>query len=80
MSTNAVLLMHCPDQPGIIAVVTDFINVNGGNILYLDQHVEPGRTCIFYESGMGFDTFQYTQRKNRRLFQYSLWAKIQYEF
>ena len=40
MSTNAVLLMHCPDQPGIIAVVTDFINVNGGNILYLDQHVD----------------------------------------
>ena len=34
---NAILLMHCPDQSGIVAVVTDFININGGNILYLDQ-------------------------------------------
>lgn len=32
--------MHCPDQPGIIAVVTEFINTNGGNILYLDQYVD----------------------------------------
>ena len=46
-STNAVLLMHCPDQPGIIAVVTDFINVNGGNILYLDQHVDREEHVFF---------------------------------
>ena len=26
---NAILLMHCPDQSGIVAVVTDFINING---------------------------------------------------
>lgn len=32
--------MHCPDQPGIIAVITEFINTNGGNILYLDQYVD----------------------------------------
>ncbi len=37
---TAVLLMHCPDQPGIIAVITEFINSNGGNILYLDQYVD----------------------------------------
>lgn len=37
---NAVILMHCPDQPGIIAVITEFINTNGGNILYLDQYVD----------------------------------------
>ena len=37
---NAVLLMHCPDQPGILAVLTEFINTNGGNILYLDQYVD----------------------------------------
>ena len=39
-NNTAVLLMHCPDQPGIIAVVTEFINTNGGNILYLDQYVD----------------------------------------
>ncbi len=37
---TAILLMHCPDQPGIIAVITEFINTNGGNILYLDQYVD----------------------------------------
>ena len=37
---TAVLRMHCPDQPGIIAVITDFITSNGGNIVYLDQYVD----------------------------------------
>ena len=46
-STNAILLMHCPDQPGILAVVTDFINVNGGNILYLDQYVDRKNHAFF---------------------------------
>ena len=32
--------MHCPDQSGIITVITGFINENGGNILYLDQYVD----------------------------------------
>ena len=37
---TAVLRMHCPDQPGIIAVITEFITSNRGNILYLDQYVD----------------------------------------
>ena len=37
---SAILLMHCPDQAGIIAVITEFINTNGGNILYLAQYVD----------------------------------------
>lgn len=32
--------MHCPDQPGIIAVITEFITTNRGNIVYLDQYVD----------------------------------------
>ncbi|WP_080905870.1 formyltetrahydrofolate deformylase [Parabacteroides sp. Marseille-P3160] len=43
MTTNknvAKLLLHCPDQPGIIAEITNFIRVNGGNIVYLDQYVD----------------------------------------
>lgn len=37
---TAKLLLYCPDKPGILAEVTDFITVNKGNIIYLDQHVE----------------------------------------
>ena len=44
---NAILLMHCPDQSGIVAVVTDFININGGNILYLDQYVDRENRIFF---------------------------------
>ena len=45
--TTAILLIHCPDQPGILATVTDFINVNGGNIIYLDQHVDRQQKVFF---------------------------------
>ena len=38
--STAILLMHCPDRQGIVAVATRFINANGGNIIYLDQHVD----------------------------------------
>ena len=40
MSANAILLLHCPDQPGIISEVTKFITDNHGNIVYLDQYVD----------------------------------------
>ena len=29
---TAQLLLHCPDKPGILAEVTDFITVNKGNV------------------------------------------------
>jgi len=45
--TTAILLIHCPDQPGILATMTDFINVNGGNIIYLDQHVDREQKVFF---------------------------------
>lgn len=44
---TAVLLIHCPDQQGILATVTEFLNKNLGNIIYLDQHVDR-QEKIFY--------------------------------
>ena len=46
-SETAILLMHCPDKQGILASVTEFINANNGNIVYLDQHVDYEQK-IFY--------------------------------
>ena len=40
MEPTAILLLHCPDQPGIISEVTKFITDNQGNIVYLDQYVD----------------------------------------
>ncbi len=43
----AILLIHCPDQKGIVIAVTEFIFKNGGNILQLDQHVDAEQKVFF---------------------------------
>jgi formyltetrahydrofolate deformylase len=40
MKSTAILLLHCPDKPGIISEITKFITDNKGNIVYLDQYVD----------------------------------------
>ncbi len=40
--------MHCPDQKGIIAAVTNFIHSRNGNITYIDQYVDRNLRCFFY--------------------------------
>ena len=42
-----VLLMHCPDQKGIIASVTEFIHQRNGNIIYIDQYVDRSQDAFF---------------------------------
>jgi len=44
---SAILLIHCPDMKGVVSSVTDFIFENGGNILYLDQHVDQVKDIFF---------------------------------
>ena len=43
----AILLIHCPDQKGIVVSVTEFIFKNKGNILYLEQHVDAEKSVFF---------------------------------
>ena len=42
-----ILLIHCPDQQGIIAKVTNFIAQNNGNTVYLEQHVDSDEGAFF---------------------------------
>ncbi|NQS71558.1 MAG: formyltetrahydrofolate deformylase [Desulfobulbaceae bacterium] len=44
---SAILLMHCPDNKGIIATVSEFIAKNNGNITFLDQHVDASKSVFF---------------------------------
>ncbi len=37
---SAILLIHCPDQKGLVARVTSYIYQRGGNILDIGQHVD----------------------------------------
>ena len=38
---RAVLLLRCPDRPGIVAAVGTFVAEHGGNVIEADQHSDP---------------------------------------
>lgn len=38
--SSVILLVSCPDGPGILAAITGFVSEHGGNILELHEHVE----------------------------------------
>jgi formyltetrahydrofolate deformylase len=62
-SKSAILLVHCPDQKGIVISITEFIFKNGGNILYLDQHVDTERQVFFMRIEWDLHDFIITDRK-----------------
>jgi len=66
---TAILLIHCPDQKGILAAVTDFINVNKGNILYLDQHVDRKASVFFMRVEWSLEQFTIPRDKIEEYFQ-----------
>ena len=63
MMKTAKLLLHCPDKPGILAEVTDFITVNKGNIIYLDQYVDNVENIFFMRIEWELESFLVPQEK-----------------
>ena len=63
MNKTAILLLHCPDQPGIISEVTKFITDNQGNIVYLDQYVDKEDSMFFMRIEWSLDHFLIPQDK-----------------
>lgn len=63
---KTTILIHCPDQSGIICAVTGFIHARGGNIIYLDQHVDKQANVFFMrlESDFTESTFLASEFKN----------------
>lgn len=72
--------MHCPDQPGIIAVITEFINANGGNILYLDQYVDKDNGIFYMRVEWDLDNFGIPTEKIRDYFETLYAIKYNMEF
>lgn len=66
---TAVLLMHCPDKQGILASVTEFINLNHGNILYLDQHVDKEEGVFYTRIEWDLDNFLIPKEKIEEYFE-----------
>ena len=63
MMKTAKLLLHCPDKPGLLAEVTDFITVNKGNIIYLDQYVDHVENIFFMRIEWELKDFLVPQEK-----------------
>ncbi len=65
----AILLIHCPDKPGIVVAITDFIHNNSGNILYLDQHVDSERGVFFMRIEWDLENFAIKREKIAEYFE-----------
>ena len=79
-SEVAQLLLHCPDKPGILAEVTDFITVNKGNIVYLDQYVDHAENVFFMRIAWELDGFLIPKEKIEDYFQTLYGRKYQMIF
>lgn len=49
---TAVLLLSCPDQPGVVAATAQFLADHHGNIVHAEQHVDAGTSdgdAVFFQ-------------------------------
>jgi formyltetrahydrofolate deformylase len=56
-NASAILLIHCPDNKGIVATVSEFIYKNNGNITALAQHVDQDQQVFFMRIEWELDGF-----------------------
>jgi formyltetrahydrofolate deformylase len=55
---NAILLISCPDQAGLVSLVAEFIRRHNGNIIYLDQHVDSEHSAFFMRIEWELENFK----------------------
>jgi formyltetrahydrofolate deformylase len=57
VANTAVLLVSCPDQPGIVAAVASFVASHGGNVIDLQQHTDHTDGAFFQRVEFELDGF-----------------------
>ena len=67
--SRAIIQIYSPDQPGLVAAVSDFITVNGGNIINLEQHVDKQENQFFMRVEWDLANFLIPQNKIEDYFQ-----------
>lgn len=77
---TAVVVLHCPDKPGILAAVTEFINQHKGNILYLDQYVNREEKEFFMRVKWDLSEFQIPKDKIQDYFTTLLASRFDMDF
>jgi formyltetrahydrofolate deformylase len=70
------LLIHCKDQPNIIASVTNFMANNAGNIVYIDQHVDREQNIFFMRLECEFESDSFSIENFKTLFKLTLADKF----
>ncbi|MEM0993779.1 MAG: formyltetrahydrofolate deformylase [Bacteroidota bacterium] len=60
---TAILLVHCPDQAGIVAAVSDFLYKNNGNVISLEQHVDKEINHFFMRVAWELEGFRIPKAK-----------------
>lgn len=68
-NAHAIILISSPDRPGLVAAVTDFININGGNIINLEQHVDKQENTFFMRIEWDLSNFIIPKEKISDYFQ-----------
>ena len=80
LNPTAILLLHCPDQKGIISEITKFITDNKGNIVYLDQYVDRQDSMFFMRIEWELDAFLIPREKISELIDTLYVRRYQMEF
>lgn len=68
-NAHAIILISSPDRPGLVAAITDFININGGNIINLEQHVDKQENTFFMRIEWDLSNFIIPKEKISDYFQ-----------
>tara|TARA_R110002050_G_scaffold247035_3_gene384854 strand:+ start:5343 stop:6245 length:903 start_codon:yes stop_codon:yes gene_type:complete len=74
------LLIHCEDQPNIIASVTNFMASNDGNIVYIDQHVDREQNIFFMRLECEFASDSFSLEEFKQLFSSTLAEKFKLDW
>lgn len=74
---TAILLIHCPDKQGILSTVTEFLNKNSGNIIYLDQHVDRQEKIFYMRVEWELDGFAIPAKKIGEYFETLIASSLQ---
>jgi len=82
-SDTATLLIHCPDQPGLVHEVTGFIFSHQGNILDLEQHIDPHENLFFMRVEWSLEKFTLSRDEIASHFaslgeRHQMWWKLQF--
>jgi formyltetrahydrofolate deformylase len=79
-SDHAILRIHCDDQPGIIAAVTQFVHQHGGNIVDLDQHTDSTRDKFYMRISWEMDRFDLSHEEVQYQIENSLAASYNFNW